>query len=165
VQRRNLIVALVFIGIGGFLLHLRIHSPMFEGHLRWQNLIPAIGDLATVFVVTMLFMNKGTADIAYLLNGLFVLIGILLMSHFSIVHAIPGKSFAQNFLSSTFCDSLVLFGKFYVGKEIFEQYYPDRTKDSWKYPHGFRYLHNGWWLVHFIGISLVFIIGVLIFNH
>ncbi|MDQ7827091.1 MAG: hypothetical protein RDV48_30115 [Candidatus Eremiobacteraeota bacterium] len=164
-QRRNLIFALVFIGIGGFLLHLRIHSPLVEGHLRWQNLFPAIGDLATVFVVTMLFMSKGTADIAYVINGLTVIIGIILMSHFSIAHALPGKGFTQSILSSTFCDSLILFGKFFVGKEIFDHYYPERTRDDWKYPQGFRYLHNGWWLVHFAGITLVYIIGVLIFKH
>ncbi|HVN95685.1 MAG TPA: hypothetical protein VMT62_04595 [Syntrophorhabdaceae bacterium] len=132
--RRSLIFALLFLALGGFMLHLRIHHFMiadkmspgalhFSGTYFLSNLMPFID----VFLVTTLFLFRKTAAYGYLLNGLIVIFGTILMTHFSIasfmVKHVPPSQWIMN---SLLPDIGVAWADFFVGKALYD-YYLGRT--------------------------------------
>jgi len=161
VTRKTLILALILISLGGLLLHLRVHPPFGGDEFQGSDLIPPIFNLLSLILVSWLFLKKETADLAYLLNGLAVIFGVLLMSHLSLIMLKADFSLKHLILGTTLADSLILLGKFMVGKALFESYYPERVKRNWAWSVSWRYLFNGWWVVHFIGIALIYTLGLL----
>ncbi|MCL5036332.1 MAG: hypothetical protein M1269_04350 [Chloroflexi bacterium] len=159
--RNNLIFALFLISLGGLMLHLRIHPPLVKGEIEWYRTIPFFAGIITIFLITFLFLKKETAPWAYLLNGLTVILGVLLMSHFSLGKWDSSVSFPFAILSTTLGDSIILLGKFMVGKTLFESYYPERVKNNWKWPITIRFLYNGWWAIHAVLITVVYSIGFI----
>lgn len=162
--RNNLILALVAISIGGLLLHLKIHPIFIEGILEWAHLIPVSIGILNAVIIPCLFLKKNTADLAYLLTGMSVIFGIVTMSHLSIANWQGEVSIIKILFNTTLADSLILLSKFFIAKEIFESYYPQRTKLNCKFPQALRFLLPGWWLVHFIGIAVVYSLGVFLFS-
>ncbi|MEK6715014.1 MAG: hypothetical protein AABY43_03085 [Candidatus Omnitrophota bacterium] len=162
--RSNLIFALVFMSLGGMLLHLRIHPIFFNGQFEWERLIPLIFDTLSILIIPLLFLNQNTSDLAYLLTGLGVILGIITMSHLSIATWQGPVSLVNIILKTTIADSLVLSAKILVAKTIFESYYPEKAKLNCSFPQTFRFLFDGWWLVHLLGISAVYTLGVVIFK-
>jgi hypothetical protein len=110
------------------------------------NLIPALSGLLSVIAIPLLFCFRRTLVWGYVLNGFTALIGTVVMAHFSIVRwpmvLLP--------------DILILWGKFFVGKALFDLelfgYDPGHEKKGqfWRYP------NLGWWLAHLAAISLVY---------
>lgn len=162
--RKNLIFALIAISLGGLLLHLRIHPPIVDGALEWEHLIPAFIGTLSVVIVPCLFMRQDTADLAYLLTGISVIFGAVTMSHLSIATWEGGVSLLKIMLKTTLADSLILFAKFFIGKTLFESYFPERVKLNCQFPQTFRFLFDGWWLIHFFAIALVYSLGVIFFS-
>ncbi|MCE5312467.1 MAG: hypothetical protein LLF86_04880 [Nitrospiraceae bacterium] len=127
-MKRSLLAALFLIAFGGFLLHYRIHNfmmpdpsnpgqLMFSGTLLPASLLP----LLDMFVVTTLFIWRRTAAYGYLLNGLIVIYGSILMTHYSIAQFIikdvpPGEWL----LKSTLPDIMILWTDFFIGKTLYD---------------------------------------------
>ena len=125
--RRALLGALFLVALGGFLLHARIH-PFFvpdkehpgEWLFRGQFLAATLLPLLDVVVVTALFARRSTAPLGYLLNGIIVIYGTVLMGHFSIATLAPkAPSPADWLLKSTFPDIAIAAGDFLVGSALY----------------------------------------------
>ena len=123
-------IVLFLLAASGMMLHLRIHfflvqdklhpySVVFDGTKLLASLFPLID----VILVTALFMSRKTAVYGYLLNGLIVIYGSILMAHYSIAEmaakAIPLQSMI---LKSTLPDIGIAWADFFVGKALYDSY-------------------------------------------
>ncbi|TAN39975.1 MAG: hypothetical protein EPN25_09485 [Nitrospirae bacterium] len=125
-----MLIALFLLAVSGLMLHYRIHnfmvadrlhpgSYLFDGTKFMASLLPAIDAL----VVTALFMSRRTAPFGYLLNGLLVIFGTILMAHFSIAE-MTAKSIPLQamLLKSTLPDIGICWGDFFIGKALYDLY-------------------------------------------
>jgi len=153
--KTTLIVSLFFLALGGWLLHLRIH-PLAK---NTSNLFPYLSGILSVFCLPLLFSFRRTIVLAYILNGFSAIFGTILMAHFSIVH-FQGAFTAENFfLTTTFADITVLWGKFALGKALFDLEHLKSDTDVAAKGHFFRYPNMGWWWVHLVALSAVYYLG------
>ena len=126
-NRRALLGALFLLALGGFLLHYRIHpfllpdkdhpgEVLFRGQFVAASLLP----LLDLVAVTALFARRSTAPLGYLLNGVIVIYGAVLMGHFSIATLVPrAPSPAEWLLKSTLPDIAIAGGDFLVGNALY----------------------------------------------
>jgi hypothetical protein len=127
-KKGTLLTALFLLAASGLMLHLRIHFFMvpdklhpgafiFDGTKLLASLLPLID----VIVVTALFMSRKTAVYGYLLNGLIVIYGTVLMAHYSIAE-ITAKSIPLQamLLKSTLPDIGIAWADFFVGKALYD---------------------------------------------
>ncbi|MEK7309441.1 MAG: hypothetical protein AAB038_01325 [Planctomycetota bacterium] len=158
-QKRNirttLVFGLFFISLGGFLLHLRIHSPSAHP----LNYIPFFIGLVNIVIIPWMFFFRPLINWAYILNGMSVIVGIILMSDFSLGKLPPELSLSAIFLNTTLADIMVLAGKFTVGKALFDLEFSQMDKDLPVRSKFLRYPNLGWWLVHLVAIAVVYAIG------
>ena len=145
-----LLAALFFVGLGGFLIHFGFH-PVSGGGSSPVNFVPLAAGVMTVFIVTSLFLIKGFAPFAYLLNGMIVIIGAITMSAYSIT--------PDHF--PLWADIMVLFTVFCIGKALFDFELTVITNLDTPRRKGrfFRYPNMGYWLVHAVTLSVVFTLG------
>ena len=87
--RNTLLTGLILISLGGWLLHLRIHT--LESNRA--NFLPFIAGIISVVVVPWLLARRNTVHLGYLLNGIIVILGTILMAHYSIAHLSPPLNF------------------------------------------------------------------------
>ena len=113
-----MLAALFLVSLGGFLLHLRIHTLD-----KPANFIPFICGLISLTVVIVMFSYKKTAAFAYLLNGMIVILGIIAMAHFSYAHFTAPFTPGKIFLNTLFADIAVLAGKFFLSKAVYESHF------------------------------------------
>jgi hypothetical protein len=152
--KRVLLASLAAVSLGGFLLHTRIHPVAHNP----ANLIPALSGLLSVLAIPLLFSFRRTLVWGYLLNGFTAVIGTVVMAHFSIVHWPQPANLPALLLNTTLADILILWGKFLLGKALFdlEMFGYDATHEkrglSWRYP------NLGWWLVHLAAFGAVYAI-------
>lgn len=131
-MKRNILIFVLFLlAISGLLLHYRIHpffvtskldpsEKVFNLTYFWATLLPIID----VVFVTLFFTSRKTAVYAYLLNGLIVIYGIVLMSHFSINFFITAKIPPSDWIiKSTLPDIGIALGDFFVGKVVYDSYF------------------------------------------
>jgi hypothetical protein len=136
--RITLLAGLWFLAFGGLGLHLAIHPPAQET----SNLIPFIAGLAAVILIPLLFSFKQTIAYAYVLNGMLAIIGTITMAKFKLAP-----------------DIAILWGKFLLGKALFElellknDEAPHRQGRFWRYP------NMGYWYVHVVGLTGAFLLG------
>jgi len=128
--RRTLLWSLALVALGGLLLHYRIHpyltpdkdhpgQELFRGSFVAATLVP----LFDLVVVTALFTARRTAALAYLINGLLVIFGTVLMGHFSIAVLAPKEpTVADWLLKSTFPDIALAWADFMIGKALYESW-------------------------------------------
>ncbi|MEE8328473.1 MAG: hypothetical protein V3R54_00930 [Thermodesulfovibrionia bacterium] len=126
--RRALLLALFLLAVSGLMLHYRIHNFMVTdtlnpGILRFDatRFLSFIFPLIDVVVVTALFISRKTSVYGYLLNGLIVIYGTVLMAHYSIAEltfrsAPPGDWL----LKSTLPDIGIAWADFFIGKALYE---------------------------------------------
>ncbi len=128
--KRTLLFALILLAPGGWMLHQRIHPCMVADKLHpgrfyfsetffLANIFPSID----VLLVTILFLLRKTTIYGYLLNGLIVIFGTILMTHFSITDFMtnpipPGKWT----MSSMLPDISVAWADFFVGRALYDVY-------------------------------------------
>jgi hypothetical protein len=147
-----LLAALVSVSLGGLLLHTRIHPVAHNP----ANLIPLLTGLLSVIIIPLLFWSRRTLVWGYLLNGFTAIIGTVVMAHFSIARWPAPLTIPALLLNTLLADILILWGKFFIGKALFDLetfgYDPAREKKgrTWRYP------GLGWWLAHLAAISLVY---------
>ena len=107
-----LLAALIVLGLGGLLLHLRIH-PVSQNP---SNLVAVICGVLGVVLVPTLFCFRKTIHYGYVLNGFIVIVGTIVMAHYSIVRRPTPVTLKTIVLGTTLADILILWGKFFVGK-------------------------------------------------
>ena len=154
--RLTLILAIFFLALGGWLLHLRIH-PIAKGA---EYYIPAVAGFISVIIISILFIFRSTTPFAYLLNGMTVIIGTITMAHFSIKNPPQVWTLQTILLGTCLPDILMLWGKFAIGKALFEMEFtinhPDDTMRSGRF---FRFPNMGFWFVHVVTLTTIYIIG------
>jgi len=150
-----LLSALVVLVLGGLLLHLRIH-PVSQNP---SNLVTVVSGVLSVLLVPLLFGFKKTIHYGYVLNGFLAIVGTVVMAHFSIAHWPTPATLRAILLQTTLADILLLCGKFFVGKALFdlEFYGYDAKRQRKGIPH--RYPHLGWWLIHLVLVAVVYYLG------
>ena len=150
-----LLSALIVLGLGGLLLHLRVH-PVSQNP---SNLVTVISGVLGIVLVPVLFGFKKTVPYGYVLNGFLVIVGTIVMAHYSIVRRPVSITLKSILLQTTLADILILWAKFFVGKALFDLeffgYDATRPKKGVTY----RYPHLGWWLIHFVLVALVYYLG------
>jgi hypothetical protein len=147
---KNLLVLVLFIlALSGLMIHLRVH-PVAKNLYAY---IPFIAGLVSVIFIPILFMFRKTLHLAYLLNGFTVIIGIITMTHFSIVKA------------PLIADILFLLAKFFIGRAIFcievFQMEAEVKNPGWRW---IRYPNMGFWAVHLVLLSVVYYLGNLLWR-
>lgn len=114
--RSILLGALVALSLAGFIVHTRIHliaqNPSFA--------VPFIAGILSIAVIPALFWFKKTLAYVYVLNGFLCIIGTVTMGHFAIAHWFAPTSRPDILLKSMVIDILIVWGKFFVGKALFE---------------------------------------------
>jgi hypothetical protein len=129
-KKNTLIIALFLLAISGFLLHFRVHpfltpDKMSQGVFIFNksNFLASLFSLIDAVVVTSLFLSRKTAVFGYLLNGLIVIFGTILMAHFSIVDIIAKSLPVSSWLTrSTLPDIGIAWADFLVGKSLYDLY-------------------------------------------
>jgi len=155
--KATLVFGFFFLALGGWLLHLRIHPPAKEA----DNLIPFISGIISVFCLPLFFCYKRTLVSAYVINGFLVIIGTVTMAHFSIVHFRETVTWTNVLLMTTAADIAVLWGKFALGKALFDLEFLKSETDTVPKGRFYRYPHMGWWWAHLAGIAVVYTLGNL----
>jgi hypothetical protein len=154
--RLVLILAIFFLALGGWLLHLRIHPIAKDA----ENYIPLVAGFISVIVIPVLFIFRSTISFAYLLNGITVIIGTITMAHFSIENHPQVWTLQTILLGTCLPDILMLWGKFAVGKALFDLdpviNRPDAQISNDRF---FRFPNVGFWFVHLVTLTAVYIIG------
>jgi hypothetical protein len=129
------------------------------------HFIPLISGLLSILVIPLLFSFRKTIEYGYVLNGMVVIIGTVAMAHLSIVYWPAPATVGSIILKTTLADIVILWGKFFIGKALFDLeffgYDPRMAKKGKTY----RYPHLGWWLIHLAAISLVYLLGNLLWRH
>lgn len=152
------LAALVVMALGGFLLHLRVHP--YEHNPSF--LINVFCGIVSVIIVPLLFLFKTTLHYGYVVNGFMVIIGTVTMAHFSLAHLPAPLTPASVFLKTTFPDILMLWGKFFVGKALFDLEVFGYSKTAEKKGISYRYPNLGWWYVHLVAVAAVYCAGHLL---
>lgn len=163
--KATLVAAFFFIAFGAWLLHAKIHPPAE----RAVNLIPFVAGFTSTFILTLLFCFRPTVFLAYLVNGMLCIVGIITMAHFSVAqwsltNFQPPLTLVSLFLGTMMPDIIIVCGKFCLGKAIFdlESLKSDTSTTTpgrfWRWP------NMGWWWVHFVGLTAVYVIGHLLWK-
>ena len=157
-----LLCGLISLAIGGFLLHSRIHPVSGE----YANLVPAISGILAIIIVPLLFCFRKTISYGYVLNGFTVIVGTITMAHYSISNwpentAITAKTIL---FGTLFMDIIILWGKFFIGKALFDLEFFGYDALKEKKGNTFRYPNLGWWAVHVAGVSIVYYLGHILWR-
>lgn len=160
VLKTTLITGLVFLAAGGWLLHIRTHPPLTDA----DNLVPFISGLISIIVLPAMFWFRPTLAYAYVINGFLVILGTITMAHFSIVKFGLPNSLNGLLFGSMLADIALLWGKFVVGKAIFDLDFLKADQDVQPKGRYFRYPNTGWWLVHLVVLSIVYALGNILWK-
>lgn len=144
-----LIIGLFVLGLGGLWLHHNVHNPAKVVY----GYVPFLSGLLSVILIPILFFFRRTLHLAYLLNGFTVIFGVIAMSYLSLA------------VRPIWPDVIMLIAKFLVGRALFclEIYHLDNAPKikGW---HLIRYPNMGFWYVHFVLLTVVFILGKVIWR-
>lgn len=143
--------ALFLIALGGWFMHLRMH-PFADNP---PNLVPFVFGLVSVFFVPILLSFKGTFLIGYLLNGFSVVIGVVVMTTFSLSGLPDPITFSGLMLRTALSYNLILLSKLFIGQMVLDHYHPTglgRMFTAW------------WWARHFVYVGSVFAAGHLLWR-
>lgn len=161
-----LLCGLVSLAIGGFLLHSRIHKVWSARSIEYVNLVPAISGILGIIIVPLLFCFRKTIAYAYVINGFTVIVGTITMAHYSIAHWPPNTAVTMKTIlfGTLLMDIIILWGKFFVGKALFELeiFGYDTTRE--RKGKTYRYPNMGWWLIHLVAVTVVYYLGYLLWR-
>jgi hypothetical protein len=118
-HKNVLIISLALLGLGGWMQHVSVHPSVREGVFTPLFVAPALVGVLDVVVVPVLFLSKKTAPWGYLLNGMFVLLGTILMLHFPFLAGKPPASAVSFLLNTPLRDVVILWGDFLVGAALY----------------------------------------------
>jgi hypothetical protein len=128
-QRATLWVALVALAVGATMLHFQIHPPGEDPTDLW----PTLFSLIDLFLVSALFLFRGTALLGLLLNSFLAFLGIILMADYSLsatlaghMAVMPAHNFIGWLLLTTFPDIMILLADFLVGLALYRAILAER---------------------------------------
>jgi hypothetical protein len=163
-QKQNirilLIAGLIAASLGGWLLHVRIH-PLSANDINW---IPFLAGIVGVLIVPVLFMSKKLMPYGYIINGMLVIIGSITMAHASLNHLPDHSTLLTIFIGTLLADIVILFANFFIGKALFELEMFKAIDAVMRSGRLWRYPNMGWWGVHFLALSVVYILGCLLWK-
>jgi hypothetical protein len=143
---RKPILALLILSLGGWMLHFRIHAISDDP----SNFVPFFLGLVDILITPQLFNYKKTVIIAYLLNGLGVIIGAIAMATFSLSALPDPLTFTSIIFRTILADILILFSKLFIGQIILLHFYPTGLG---------RFFTPSWWIRHFCYLTVVYSLG------
>ncbi len=143
---RKEILALFFISLGGWCLHVRIH-PVSAG---LANLAPFVYGLLSFLAVPILLSYRKTVLIGYLMNGFSAVVGTVLMAHLSLSSPPETLSLGSLLFETTLAYIFILIAKLFIGQTILLHYHPNGLG---------RMFTAVWWVKHFCYVSIVYSIG------
>jgi len=126
--RHLLWAALVLLATAAFFLHLRIHPFLMPdkfnpGHTIFDRakVAASLFPLLDLVVVSLLFTSRRTAVYGYVLNGMLVIYGTVLMTHLSLVKlaADPSLPFYLMPFNSLLPDIALAWADFLVGAALY----------------------------------------------
>ncbi|MFP4380488.1 MAG: hypothetical protein ACLFUS_08295 [Candidatus Sumerlaeia bacterium] len=130
---RGMIWTLFFLSLGGFLIHFRIHTNPpdkgFQGTFYW---IPVLFAIINVIFLPIFFSFRKTVPLAYLINVITVIIGIVLMLHFSIIDWTHPVNWYTVLFYSTIADCVILLARLAPGHYILRWYFPKDKQNGKK---------------------------------
>jgi hypothetical protein len=122
-KRILLLIVLFLLALGGLIVHYSIHPFILADHFSGTFFLSNILPFLDVVLVTILFLSRKTAIYGYLLNGLIVIFGTILMAHFNIadlmVNPIPPSQWVMN---SMLVSIGITWVDFFVGKALYNVY-------------------------------------------
>jgi hypothetical protein len=128
-KKNSLILALLLLALGGFMLHARIHyfmipDPANPGLTVFDptRFLSSFLSLLDIFVVTALFLSGRTMIYGYLLNGMLVILGTILMAHYSLATLALTLPLDQLIMKSTLPDIALAWSDFFIGKSLYDYY-------------------------------------------
>jgi len=158
--RLLLVGALFFVSLGGWMLHIRMHPPLKQA----VHLVPFLAGLLSITAIPLMFLFRKTVAYAYVMNGMLVIIGAITMTHFSFAY-LPGYiSFGTITLNTSLSDIGILFTNFMLGKALFELEMLKGEDTRVRHGRFYRYPNMGWWLVHLVALSAVYLLGHLLWK-
>lgn len=86
------------------------------------------------------------------------------MVHFSIAHLHWPITAGTIILNTTFADVVILWGKFAVGKALFELEFLKSEVDAAVKGRFFRYPNMGWWWAHLFALAIVYALGNILWK-
>lgn len=101
------VFGLFCMALGGFLLHYRIHPPSRDSF----NLIAFLFPLFNAIILPFMFLHRKTMPWAYIINATSVVVGVVVMTWFSIASWKDPITLYHLMFHSTLADSLILIGK------------------------------------------------------
>ena len=155
----TLIACLFFLSLGGYFLHIMTH-PLVEN----EYFVPILSGIISVFFLPILFWFKRTTLIAYLINGFLIIIATITMAHYSIVFFKGPYDLYGLLFHTTFADIMIAWAKFFVGKAIFDLQFVHSEMDPLPKGRWFRWPNTGFWLVHLVGLSVVYALGNILWR-
>jgi hypothetical protein len=122
-KRILLLIVLFLLALGGLIVHYTIHPFMeadrFSGTFFLANIFPFVD----VVLVTVLFLSRKTAIYGYLLNGLIVIFGTILMAHFNIADFVANPIPPSQWIMNSMLLSIgITWVDFFVGKALYNFY-------------------------------------------
>ncbi len=108
------VFGLFCMALGGFLLHYRVHPPAKDAF----NLIGVLFPLFNTLILPFMFLNRRTMTWAYLINATSVVVGVVVMTWFSVANWKDPISLYTILFHSTLADSLILMGKLPLAHSI-----------------------------------------------
>jgi hypothetical protein len=148
----NLIFSLFFISLGGWMLHFRIH-PIIDSNPA--HYVPFVFGLLNILFVPFLLNSKTTFLPGYLINGFGAIIGVIVMTAFSL-SALPSSLTISNiFFKTTLADIFLLLPKLFLGQLILLHYFPTGLG---------RMFTNSWWIRHFFYLTIIFAMGHILWS-
>jgi hypothetical protein len=154
---RGVILALVFISLGGWLLHDRIHAVSFnpKNPTNPAFFVPFVFGILNIIVAPFMLNFKKTVIVGYLLNGMGVVIGTLTMAAMSLSHPPSPLTFPGIFLNTMLPDIFILFPKLFLGQMVLLHFHPQGLG---------RMFTTLWWTKHFFYLGIVFTLGHFIWR-
>ena len=120
----NSIYAFSLISLGGWLLHLRIHSPA-AAVLNW---VPAVIGVVTTFILPFMFNRDSTARWAFLITVIAIISGTIAMADYSFDNPPKTITFVTIILQTTLADIIILFAKLPIALSILQFWRSQKTK-------------------------------------
>lgn len=145
-ELRRPILTLLFLSIGGWLLHFRVHPISISP----SHYVPFLYGLINIFIVPFLFSTKKTVIVAYAINGFGVIVGSILMTHMSLSSPPDAWTLPAIVFQTTLADIFLLFPKLFIGHTILLHYYPNGLG---------RLFTTAWWVKHFCYVTIVYSAG------
>ncbi len=129
-KKNTYLIALFLLAFAGLLLHLRVHPVMLANHnlngervFDFTHFLASFLSIIDILIVTFLFSHRKTFVYGYLLNGLIVIYGSILMAHYS-VHDMLAKNLPLQamVLKSTLPHICIAWSDFFIGKALYDLY-------------------------------------------